>query len=80
MNLDGAGGECGGASSVAELSNGNEGGIPKGREEMGGAGRGWKLGKVEVDLMGGDHDGMISEGDMEGGGGRAFVGVRGMDG
>ena len=37
-DVDLAGGESGGAAGVAELTNGDEGCISKGREEMSGAG------------------------------------------
>jgi hypothetical protein len=48
------------------LANGDEGGITKGREKVGSAGRdSRKMGKIQVDLVGGDHDGVVGEGDME---------------
>jgi hypothetical protein len=47
---------------------------------MGGAGRGWKLRKVKINLVGGDHDGVVGEGDVESGRGWAFIGVGGRNG
>jgi hypothetical protein len=47
------------------LANGDEVGITEGREKVGSAGRDRKMGKIQVDLVGGDHDGVVGEGDME---------------
>ena len=64
MYLDKTGGEGSGTAGVAELANGDVGGITKGREKVGSAGRDRKMGKIQVDLVGGDHNGVVGEGNM----------------
>jgi hypothetical protein len=67
VNLDSTGGECSSTTGVAELADGNEGGVAKGRKQMGSASRNGKEREVQIDLVGGDHNGMVGKRDMESG-------------
>lgn len=49
---DSVGGKGSSAACVTQLANGEEGGIAKGREEVGSAGSWGQIGNLEVNLMG----------------------------
>jgi hypothetical protein len=56
-----------GALCVAELADGNEGGVAKGWKQMGSTSQDGKERGVQIDLMGGDHKKVVGERDMESG-------------
>jgi hypothetical protein len=47
------------AAGITQLANGKEGYIDKGWEEVGGASSGGKIGKLKIDLMSRNHEGMV---------------------
>jgi hypothetical protein len=67
VNLDSTGSECSSTTGVAELDDGNEGGVAKGRKQMGSTSRDGKEREVQIDLVGGDHNGVVGKRDMESG-------------
>jgi hypothetical protein len=79
VDLDKTGGEGGGTAGITELADGDKGGITEGGEKVGSAGRDRKMGEIQVDLVGGDHDGVVGEGDMESQSGGALIRVGGID-
>jgi hypothetical protein len=67
VNLDSTGGECSSTTGVAELANGNEGAVAEGRKQMGSTSRNGKEREVQIDLVGGDHNGVVGERDIKSG-------------